>query len=387
MNNPEGVRKMSETKRELSRSMLADKAAETEFIQSGEKLAVSGNRRKRHIGFEEYKNMLADGIPVPEIIGMTSKHIVHFYNALLKGKVTTTREEFEKMYLSGMSLNEIAERTELSRDHVTHLREFYGIKRKGATFIRRLAEEKPLSQEAKSILVGSVLGDGHIHQLGYFSEKHSERQVKYLEWKASFLTDILGERAFDADVGIDKRSGTTVYTFSVRTRAHSFLYELRNKFYKQVDGKWIKIIPDDFQQMLNEQTLAVWFMDDGNTDWKYRHGVKEWKNANPTCKISTQSFGFQDHERIVKSLQTRFNLNPTIRFRGDSQFFLSFPTQESLKLISIIENHCVQELAYKIREFAFVENMSGVAKADPKKTMLKFLKLHNIDLKQKRQLL
>jgi hypothetical protein len=267
----------------------------------------------------------------------------------------------------------------MSRDHITHLREFYGIKRKGATFIRRLSEEKPLSQEAKSILVGSVLGDCHIHQLGYFSEKHSAKQVEYLEWKASLVPDILSPRAFTSATSVDKRSGNTIYSFSLRTRAHSFLYDLRKKFYAQRNSRWFKVIPDNIGDILDESALAVWFMDDGSTDWGYRHEIKNG-NTKPRSWLCSESFSVEDNERLKSVLTKKWGLEVEVgtreirsKFSVSRLIFSKKGTQDLHLLIAEKVNPC---LRYKICENDYV--LSRRVPFDPVKIKEEFDRKHSI---------
>src|ERR1035437_2706200 len=158
---PETVReKIADTKNATSMTKILGQAKGFELPQSDVKLAIPTHRFYKHISLDEYKALLASGKTVLQICETTSKHLVYFYNALLDGRIKLVKDEFVKLYDSGMSLNEIADQNKIPRGHMMFLREFYGIKRKGATFQRRLVEEKPLSDEAKSMLVGSVLGDG-----------------------------------------------------------------------------------------------------------------------------------------------------------------------------------------------------------------------------------
>jgi hypothetical protein len=81
---------------------------------------------------------------------------------------------------------------------------------------------------------------------------------------------------------------------------------MRNKFYKEINGKWTKVIPNDIADMINEQVLAIWFMDDGTTDWMYRNGEKEWENARPMIQLCTDSFSEDNLNILIVVLS--FNL-------------------------------------------------------------------------------
>jgi hypothetical protein len=376
----ETIRQISETKREQSREEILENAKEFTLEESDKQLAIPSHRKKKQITLEEYQSLLKQGKTVLEIIKTTSKHLIYFYNVLLKGEIKLSKEEFEEMYNNGISLDEISKTKNIPRDHMTFLREFYGIKRKGSKYQIRLANEKPISQEAKDIIIGSLLGDGHIGSGGYFSEKHSEKQVEYVEWKGKVLKSIMARKGYNHYECIDKRSGTKIYSFSIRTIAHNFLYEMRNKFYKQENGKWIKIIPDNIEELFNERVFAVWFMDDGHMSWGYRHGIKQYANTRPQCKISTQSFSKEDVEKLQLVLKNKWQLDTHITFRKPEtmeQPVLKFKSDATAKLIKILKPFATGDLLYKFDEKAYVNHQGN--------TLDKELIINNFEIKHKIQ--
>lgn len=350
--------KISKTKSETGRRQVLEGAKSFDKKETPNNLKIASHRKHKHISIDEYKKLLAQGKTTLEVCKITSKHLVYFYNALLKGRITLSKEDFTTMYNNGLSLNEIAKQSNTPREYITQLRNFYGIKRKGATFQARLKNEKPLSQEAKNIIIGSMLGDGHITKWGYFSEKHSPAQLEYLQWKASFFPDITTDKSWSYYESVDKRSGSLIKTHSFRTTTHSWLQEMEKLWYKEVDGKRIKVVPNQIDEWMNEQVLAVWFMDDGNTDWKYRNGVKEWENANPRCKICTDSFEKTDLEKLCIILKLKFSLDTTINERNR----IIFNTKDAMKLIKIVKQFVHTELLYKVDENIY----SGILKNQQK---------------------
>ena len=383
--NQNTINKISKSKLEQSRSSILQSAQSFNQEQSNMQLAIPTHRKKKHITLEEYQDLLKQGKTVTDITKITSKHLVYFYNVLLRGKIKLTKEEFVKLYEEGKSLDEIAELHKILREHMTFLREFYGIKRKGATFHRRINNEKPLSQEAKDVIVGSLLGDGHVTKGGYFSEKHSEKQIEYLEWKGKALKEILTNKSFYYTKAYDNRYGSTNHSFCLRTITHSFLYELRNKFYKEIRGKWTKVIPNDMANMINEKVLAIWFMDDGYTGWGYRNGIKKYSNTKPQCKISSESFTLEENNILREILKSKFGLISTIRFKGDSKKFvkpfIKFNAESSVKLTKIVKPFATHDLLYKVTESEYLPHTSAII--NEKVVVEQFIKRHEIISKTK----
>jgi hypothetical protein len=272
-----------------------------------------------------------------------------------------SRDVFESEYNTGIGLEGISKKYNIPRENVTYLRDFYGIKRKGATFIKRLTNEKPLSQEAKDVIIGSLLGDGCIDKCGVFREKHSAEQVGYLEWKAEVLRETWNDRPLTAYLSIDKRSGTKIYTFQFIAGTHSFTLDARSEFYKN----GIKCIPENIKDYINELTLAIWFMDDGSTDWHYRKGVKLY-NSLPTCKICSESFTQMENETLSKIIYEKFGLVSRVgqKLRSPQQTRIYFDSESSLKLVNLLKKYATPDLLYKYDEQEYLKRSHTVLDKD-----------------------
>jgi len=349
--------KISKTKNDKSNTVILN-AISSNIIpkQSDIQLAIPSHRKKPWCSFEEYKTHIENKKTIDELCAIYSKHLVSFYTALVKGRINISKEQFLIEYDNGISLNQISQKYNIPREHITYLREYFGVKRKGATFIKRLKNEVPLTQTAKDILIGSALGDGHISPAGYLSEKHSPKQYEYLKWKASFLKSITTNKSWNYFEYIDDRSGSLIKTHTFRTTTHSFLCEIRSLFYKDDNesGKSEKIIPKNFADLISNMALAVWFMDDGKTDWQYRHGKKISSGANPQSTLCTECFSYQDNLRLSKILKDKYNLDSIV----NPHRRLAFTTKSSMLLHKIIRPYCHSDLLYKIDEQRYLEKLS-----------------------------
>lgn len=369
--------KIYKVSNEIARKELVDCIQKCNIQQEEHGLKIPSHRKKEFISFEEYKEKILNGGFSKEIKKDTSKHLIGFYNYFLKNQSTIiNKETFESEYNQTLnSLDDIAKKYKIPREHITYLRDFYGIKRKGATFIRRLTNEQPLSQESKDVIVGSLLGDGCIDKWGNFREKHSEKQVEYLEWKASFLKEIWNNNPFTYYVGIDKRSGTKIYTFQFVCKVHSFTIDARKMFYP--DDK--KCLPENIENLMNAFILAIWFMDDGITDWGYRNGIKKY-NVLPTCRLCSESFSEEENNILRKILFNKWGLTTKLRFKTPNlklQPRIIFNSESSQKLLDIIKNNTTKELLYKVDENEFVKHMQK--KWDKYLILQRFKKRHHLE--------
>jgi hypothetical protein len=129
----------------------------------------------------------------------------------------------------------------------------------------------PLSDQARAILLGSLLGDGSlkIHK-GYsnarFSFRHSSAQQEYFEWKAERLKEIASTKSVFEQPS-DGFSNKPKLRFQSRALPSlTELYELTHK------GKRFRIR----RKWLNQMTalsLAIWWFDDGSIISNGRKGV------------------------------------------------------------------------------------------------------------------
>jgi hypothetical protein len=355
--NQQTNEKKSDTKSRSSRENILSAAKNFNIEQSNIQLAIPTHRKRKYITMDEYQTLLRQGIKMSKIDEECLKGLIIFYNAMLKGKIQLPKEKFIEMYNKGITLDEIAKQHNVRKDQMCFLREFYGIKRKGAKYQKRLANEQPLSKETKDIIIGSILGDGHITKWGYFSEKHSPAQLEYLKWKASFLKQLTTNTSWDYYESIDKRSGSLIKSHSFRSTVHSFLHETRNNFYKEIDGKSVKIIPYNIANIINDRVLAVWFMDDGMTDWTYRGGIKQSLKSLPTCLICSESFTIEENIKLSEAIFKNFNISSKIKFHDNTKNKprLWFSTVESEKLMKLIKPHIHSDLLYKVVEEKYLE--------------------------------
>ncbi len=176
-------------------------------------------------------------------------------------KETLTEELLRKLYVEeSLTETEIADRFGTYQVKVGRLRKSYGIPTISKGERLGLPE---LTPRLKSILVGSMLGDGGLQRTGSstarYVEHHSAKQRTYLDWKArewgSFVSDIC-----PSDKGDFK--GHRLITHGCPT-----LYPYYQLFYPSGAGaKTFTGMPLDWVDGL---ALAVWFMDDGSKTANY----------------------------------------------------------------------------------------------------------------------
>lgn len=119
----------------------------------------------------------------------------------------------------------------------------------------------------KSILIGSILGDGHLEKRSklknaLFREEHSMDQVGWLKWKHRNLKPFTTSNMWDRDRGSealmpDGKGNKRLYKIqkvcSMSTGIHPYLTILHEHFYKDR----VKIVPENFL-IDNFDVIAFW---------------------------------------------------------------------------------------------------------------------------------
>ena len=184
-----------------------------------------------------------------------------------------------------------------------------------------------LTQLQRSIIIGSLFGDGYLRIVPGRKEalleiNHSYSQKEYVDWKYEMLRSIC-KSAPKMRHGNGSR---VAYRFS--TKQNPELTGLCRKFYQ--NGK--KIIPTSIKA--DPVILAVWFMDDGS-----------YCRASDVY-LNTQQFdqrGQKQCQAILKNLGLETSLN-----RDKEYWRIRFKKSSLPKLWSLITPYVVPSMTYKL---------------------------------------
>lgn len=184
-----------------------------------------------------------------------------------------------------------------------------------------------LNQAQKSILVGSLLGDGTLRLSkgklnALFEVNHAAAQKNYVDWKYRQLRNLV-LTAPKPRTGNGRR---IAYRFT--TRSLPEFTALYRWFYK--DNK--KIIPNDLQ--INPLALATWFMDDGS-------------KSRSSVYLNTQQFNIVDQKKLLGFLKTQLNLIGCLN-RDKNYFRIRITTNSTLRLKDMIKPYVLPMFYYKL---------------------------------------
>lgn len=140
---------------------------------------------------------------------------------------------------------------------------------------RRAAQIPPLTDEQRSVLVGSLLGDGHLSapsaKTARFVERHSAAQEPYLRWKAGVLGSLVS--SIYTVQKKDTATGKVYDGVEFSTYSLECLRPYYDLFYPAPEHK--RAFPASLGELLTPLALAVWFMDDGSCGPRIAFGMDE----------------------------------------------------------------------------------------------------------------
>jgi len=184
-----------------------------------------------------------------------------------------------------------------------------------------------LSQFQKSVIIGTILGDGYLRIIkgrrnAFLEINHSYKAKHYVDWKYKVLKNITKGKP-----KARKCNGTRI-AYRFYTVQMQELTDMYKKFYE--NGK--KIIPLSLK--LNPIILAIWYMDDGS------------KCRNSDVYLNTQQFNIEHQLKLI-DLLAEAGLNARLN-KDKSYYRIRFLKSSLPKLKRLISKHIIPTMKYKI---------------------------------------
>lgn len=130
----------------------------------------------------------------------------------------------------------------------------------------------------------------------------------------------------------------TQYWFS--TRRIPAITNIYNLWYKEIDGKFIKVLPFNIEELLTPLALAHWIMGDGYF-------------ADGSVKICTDNFTKEEVLRLIEILhKKKFDIKASINKRTNPDGAIKWRIRISRlsmdKLVSLVCPYFIPEMLYKL---------------------------------------
>lgn len=184
-----------------------------------------------------------------------------------------------------------------------------------------------LTQLQRSIIIGTILGDGYLRIVSgkknaLLEINHAFSQKAYVDWKYAMLESLCKS-------GPKPRNGNGMrIAYRFTTRQHPEITTLHTAFY----GEGKKSIPNTLT--IDPLMLAVWFMDDGS------------RCRDSDVYLNTQQFSRIDQEKLRAMLET---LDIESSLNKDKQYERIRIKKSSVPyLFEKISPYIIPSMSYKI---------------------------------------
>lgn len=201
--------------------------------------------------------------------------------------------------------------------------------------IRVLAESIKLTDQQEQILIGLLLGDGHLETQNQgrtfrLKVEHAISQKEYTDWvfekfKKLALTKPQLKLQMVAGKMREKYWFSTISTGTLRFYGQLFYVNRK------------KVVPKMIAKLASPLSLAVWFMDDGSLKSKH-HKARI---------INTQCFDDISLQRLQEMLE-KFGIKTTLRQQKEGKQ-IYIPSTEIEKFIALIKPYIHPTMEYKIK--------------------------------------
>ena len=233
--------------------------------------------------------------------------------------------------LSKNSSSKSLELSETSENSCTYDLPFKSPRIKG---IKRIG---PHHQDVLSIIIGSLLGDGHMEK-----EKEGSRMKFYQGGdNSSYLLWLHG---LLAQLGYCKKNPPILRSrvfkdgkVSSFIRFESFTFTSFNWIQEVFYPKGRKVIPSCLESYLTPLALAIWVMDDG------------CKLKNKGFKFCTNGYTLTEVKHLSNILSSKYNLKTSIIITGAVNQYNIYITKSSMDtLITIVKPYMHKSMLYKL---------------------------------------
>ena len=202
--------------------------------------------------------------------------------------------------------------------------------------VKSLAESLKLSDNQRRILVGLLLGDGHLETQNRgrtfrLKVEHSISQKEYVDWlyhqfKEWVLTPPQIKLQTIRGIQREKYWFSTISSGSFRFYGQLFYINRE------------KVVPRIIAKLVEPVSLAVWFMDDGSLKSRF-HKARI---------INTQCFNESDLQRLQDMLVNKFDIVTTLRQQKEGKQ-IYIPSQSIDKFVRLVKPYIIPSMEYKIK--------------------------------------
>lgn len=256
-----------------------------------------------------------------------------------KKKDIVNTEMFIQKYEEGLTDSELSLYFNIPNQYVS-------IKRRELNlYENRLSNKiKELTYEEEQVLLGLILGDGHLIKMGHTYKSntsgkmvHCIKQKEYIEWKQHKLSRIASSVKYTT---FNSVKNGLCERYESNINSHRCLNKYYDLFYDSNKKKHIK---REVIELLEPLGLAVWFMDDG------------CKLSSGGYNIFTNNFNIDELNDIITIMSRKFNLKITLHKRRHKKtnniYNIIYISATSAKIFeNLIDPYVIDSMKYKLHK-------------------------------------
>jgi len=191
-----------------------------------------------------------------------------------------------------------------------------------------------------SQIIGHLLGDGSLvlswsSKNPYYVFTQGFKRFNYAWFvfnNMSFLCKSMPR------LGKSNRKGKIYWNIQILTRNYPFLKNLYDVFYiKDVNNKWIKVIPTELYYWLNPIVLAYWSMDDGGNT-----------SSGSGFYLHTKGFDFKSIYYLASLFHYKFDIICTVQ-NHENRPVLYITAKSKNKFVKLVRPYFHETLLYKLK--------------------------------------
>lgn len=209
----------------------------------------------------------------------------------------------------------------------------------------------------KKIVSSSIFGDGYFYKVAQSNKKQNTHYMlkqlsshrDYVEWLVSVLEELTRVHVVVQEGYQDSRGYYSKEQLIVKTMRHPIYKEMYNRLYTQVGNTHVKRLDPHYLKMIDWQSLAMMYMDDGNK----KQIINKHKESWVSCIINTHKFSYAEvkmlRDYIAEKFNVHFNVLHHTQKSGSVRYYMSANKDNSSRFIDGISDFIFPSFEYKIK--------------------------------------
>lgn len=206
------------------------------------------------------------------------------------------------------------------------------------------------------IVHASILGDGFFYKVDqdnakantHFSLKQSASHKDYVDWMANILEDLTSVRVDIKPAYVDERGYSCKEQLILKTMRHPTYKKMYNRLYDHVGDTHIKRLDPHYIKLIDWQSIAIMFMDDGWVEVDERKTMENYVRAG----IATHAFSYFENLTLRDLFAEQFGIHGDVTHHkmrsGKICYYLRFKKDNAKRLIEGVRPFVFPSFEYKV---------------------------------------